>query len=78
MMDREKVIKELHDARRYLEDKEWSDRGASPHIDAINDALAMLKEQEATIKRQQDVINIMASEQYDDYPLCKDGERNDG
>ena len=46
-MDREKVIKELHDARRYLEDKEWSDRGASQHIDAINDALALLKEQEA-------------------------------
>jgi len=47
MPDMEKVIKELHDARRYLEDKEWSDRGASPHIDAINDALAILKEQEA-------------------------------
>ena len=44
-MDMEKVIKELHDARRYLEDKEWSDRGASPHIDAINDVLSMLKEQ---------------------------------
>lgn len=42
----EKVIKGLHDARRYLEDKEWSDRCASPHIDAINDALALLKEQE--------------------------------
>jgi hypothetical protein len=48
-MDREKVIKALHDARRYLEDKEWSDRGASPHIDSINDALAMLKEQEAVV-----------------------------
>lgn len=47
MIDREKVINELHDARRYLEDKEWSDRCASPHIDAINDALAMLKEQDA-------------------------------
>ena len=44
MPDREKVIKELHDARRYLEDKEWTDRCASPHIDAINDALALLKE----------------------------------
>lgn len=43
----ENVIKGLHDARRYLEDKEWSDRGASPHIDAINDALSLLKEQEA-------------------------------
>lgn len=37
-------------------------------------ALALLKEQEATIKRQQDVINIMASEQYDDYPLDGKGE----
>lgn len=49
-MDREKVIKELHDARRYLEDKEWADRGASPHIDAINDVLALLKEQESIIE----------------------------
>ena len=48
MTDREKVIKGLHDARRYLEDKEWSDRRASPHIDAINDAIALLKEQEET------------------------------
>ena len=46
-MDRENVIKELHEARRYLEDKEWSDRGASPHIDAINNALVLLKEQDA-------------------------------
>ena len=45
MTEMEKVIKELHDARRYLEDKEWTDRGASTHIDAINDALALLKEQ---------------------------------
>ena len=44
-MDMEKVIKELHHARRNLEDKEWSDRGASPHIDAINDVLSMLKKQ---------------------------------
>ena len=49
MIDREKVIKELHDARRYLEDKEWADRCASPHIDAINDALALLKEQEKLV-----------------------------
>ena len=50
MIDREKVIRALHDARRYLEDKEWSDRGASPHIDSINDALALLKEQEAVVR----------------------------
>jgi hypothetical protein len=49
-MDMEKVIKELHDARRYLEDKEWSDRGASPHIDAINNTLALLKEQDAVVR----------------------------
>ena len=48
-MDRERVIKELHDARRYLEDKEWSDRRASPHIDSINDALALIKEQETEL-----------------------------
>ena len=47
MPDREKVIKGLHDARRYLEDKEWSDENASPHIDAINEALVLLKEQDA-------------------------------
>ena len=56
MPDREKVIKGLHDARRYLEDKEWSDRGASPHIDSINDALALLKEQEADIKNLNETI----------------------
>ena len=38
------------------------------------DALELLKEQEATIKRQQDVIDIMASEQYDDYPFFNDGK----
>ena len=55
-MDMEKVIKELHDARRYLEDKEWSDRGASPHIDAINNALELLKEQDGEKKRIMKVI----------------------
>ena len=49
MPDKEKVIKELHDARRYLEDKEWSDRGASQHIDAINNAIALLKEQDKLV-----------------------------
>ena len=57
-MDREKVIKELHDARRYLEDKEWSDRCASPHIDAINDALALLKEQETEIRQLRLALDI--------------------
>lgn len=51
MPDANKVIKGLRDARRYLEDKEWSDRGASPHIDAINDALELLKEQQEQIDK---------------------------
>lgn len=46
-MDREKVIKGVHDARRYLEDREWVDKSVGVHIDALNDALALLKEQEA-------------------------------
>lgn len=58
MPDMEKVIEELHDARRYLEDKEWSDRGASPHIDAINDALALLKEQNAEIRQLRLALDI--------------------
>ena len=44
MEDVKNVIKGLHDVRRYLEDKEWFDKGASPHINAINDALKLLKE----------------------------------
>ena len=46
MPDREKVIKGVHDARRYLEDREWVDKSVGVHIDALNDALALLKEQE--------------------------------
>lgn len=42
----EKVIKGIHDARRYLEDREWVDKSVGVHIDALNDALALLKEQE--------------------------------
>lgn len=45
MIDREKVIKGVHDARRYLEDREWVDKSVGVHIDALNDALALLKEQ---------------------------------
>ena len=43
-MDMEKVIKGVHDARRYLEDREWVDKSVGVHIDALNDSLAMLKE----------------------------------
>lgn len=49
-MDKEKVIKGVHDARRYLEDREWVDKSVGVHIDALNDALALLKEQEAVNK----------------------------
>ena len=44
MQDREKVIINLHECRKYLEDKEWSDSCAGKHIDAVNDALAILKD----------------------------------
>ncbi len=74
MTDREKVIKELHDARRYLENKEWSDRGASPHIDAINDALAILKEQEWNLLKE-DADGIIHGLPGDDGPyLMTDGK----
>ena len=49
-MDREKIIKGVHDARRYLEDREWVDKSVGVHIDALNDALAMLKEQDEQIR----------------------------
>lgn len=46
MPDKEKVIKCVHDARRYLEDREWVDKSVGVHIDALNDALELLKEQD--------------------------------
>ena len=42
-MDREMVIKELRGAIRYLEDKEWSDEDAGQHVEALIDALELLK-----------------------------------
>jgi hypothetical protein len=57
MPDREKVIKGVHDARRYLEDREWFDKRVGVHIDALNDALAMLKEHEAHwVKKSGDAL----------------------
>ena len=47
MTDRKKVIKGVHDTRKYLEDREWVDKSVVVHIDALNDALELLKEQEA-------------------------------
>lgn len=46
MLDKGKVIKGVHDARKYLEDREWVDKSVGVHIDALNDALSLLKEQE--------------------------------
>ena len=46
----ENVIKGVRDARRYLEDREWVDKSVGVHIDALNDALAMLKEQETMMQ----------------------------
>lgn len=46
-MDREKVIKGVHDARKYLEDREYVDKSVGVHIDALNDAIALLKERGA-------------------------------
>lgn len=56
-MDSEKIIKELHDAKRYLEDKEWSDRGASPYIDAIINAITLLKQQSNDIHHMKLIID---------------------
>ena len=47
MPDREKVINGLHDLRRYLEDKEWSDKTAGLYLETVTDTITMLKEQEA-------------------------------
>jgi hypothetical protein len=52
MPDREKVIKGVHDARRYLEDREWVDKSVGVHIDALNDAIALLKEQDELLKHE--------------------------
>ena len=48
-MDREKIINGVHDARRYLEDREWVDKSVGTYIDALNDAIALLKEQETVV-----------------------------
>ena len=52
MSDRETVKKGLRDLRRYLEDREWSDnredrQAATDYWQAVTDALALLKEQDA-------------------------------
>ena len=57
-MDREKVIKGVHDARRYFEDREWVDKSVGVHIDALNDALALLKEQRERIETLESLRRI--------------------
>ena len=52
----EKIINGVHDARRYLEDREWVDKGAGVHIDALNDALSLLKEYENASKRNPVIV----------------------
>ena len=52
MTDREKIVKELYDLRRYLEDKEWSDnrvdrRAANEYWETVTDAMSLLKEQDS-------------------------------
>lgn len=61
-MDREKVIKGVHDARRYLEDREWVDKSVGVHIDALNDVLALLKEQQEQIDLQDRIITKQAQQ----------------
>lgn len=63
MPDREKVIKGVHDARRYLEDREWVDKSVGVHIDALNDAIAMLKEQELPTELKQKMWNALYAEE---------------
>jgi hypothetical protein len=68
-MDREKVIKGVHDARRYLEDRELVDKSVGVHIDALNDAIELLKEQEAI---KPILIREGRNKNYNDYvcPRC--------
>lgn len=46
MPDREKLITGLRDLRRYLEDKEWSDKRAGAYFETVTEAISVLKEQE--------------------------------
>ena len=70
-MDREKVIKGVHDARRYFEDREWVDKSVGVHIDAMNDALALLKEQEAKTVESIQISRNFYAELTGYCPSCK-------
>ena len=65
-MDRETVIKGVHDARRYLEDREWVDKSVGVHIDALNDALALLKEQKVPEELKLKIWNALYTKE-DEY-----------
>ena len=48
MTDKEKLVKELRDLRRYLEDKEWSDnkedrKAASLYFETVTNAINFIK-----------------------------------
>ena len=85
-MDTEKVIKSVHDARRYLEDREWVDKSVGVHIDALNDAIAMLKEQPEIVRCKDCVkhgsVSCPMCKKYvfitADNWFCVDGERKEG
>jgi len=47
MIDIKTLVDDLHNCRRYLEDKEWSDNIAGQYINTINDAIIQLKKQQA-------------------------------
>lgn len=46
MTELEKILKNLHDLRKYLEDKEWSDELDAPYINTVMKAEELLKKQE--------------------------------
>ena len=49
MFDSKKVINDLRDCRRYLEDKEWSDKTAGQYIEVLNNAIETITEQKKQI-----------------------------
>lgn len=65
----EKVIKGVHDARRYFEDREWVDKSVGVHIDALNDALDLLKEQEAVVRCKD--CKYWSAERINDFNKCR-------
>ena len=78
MTDREKIVKELYDLRRYLENKEWSDnrvdrQAAKVYWQTVTDAIAMLKEQEVLLKRAYELLADMGLDFFCEDLICNDG-----